>query len=79
MRDRVVVGDGILRSECFRRNPRLRRDGPIDVLTDGEYVGTYRAGATKMPDAFGPEGLAAVVELDEFYVAMVVVRRVGRP
>ena len=51
-------------------------DGPIDVLTaEGSYVGTYATGATEMPDAFGPGGLAAFIELDEFDVASVVVRR----
>ena len=51
-------------------------DGPIDVLTaEGDYVGTYRTGATEMPDAFGPNGLAAFIELDEYDVASVVVRR----
>ena len=40
--------------------------GPIDVLTpDGRYVGTYPAGATALPDAFGPDGLAAFIERDE--------------
>ncbi len=51
-------------------------DGPIDVLTaEGAYVGTYSTGTTEMPDAFGPDGLAAFIELDEFDVARVVVRR----
>ena len=51
-------------------------DGPIDVLTaEGVYVGTYATGATVMPDALGPDGLAAFIELDEFDVARVVVRR----
>lgn len=51
-------------------------DGPIDVLTaDGDYVGTYRTGVIEMPDAFGPNGLAAFIELDEYEVASVVVRR----
>ena len=59
-----------------RGDDDLLEDGPIDVLTaDGEYVGTYRTGATKMPDAFGPNGLAAYIEFDEFEVASVVVRR----
>lgn len=59
-----------------RGDDELLEDGPIDVLTaDGEYVGTYRAGATKMPDAFGPNGLVAYIEFDEFEVASVVVRR----
>ena len=51
-------------------------DGPIDLLTpEGGYIGTYASGATEMPDAFGPDGLAAFIELDEFDVASVVVRR----
>ena len=60
----------------MRQGEELIGDGPIDVLTaDGEYVGTYRTGATEMPDAFGPNGLAAFIELDDFDVASVVVRR----
>jgi len=59
-----------------RRGDEPESDGPIDVLTaDGEYLGTFRTDATRMPDAFGPDGLAAFVELDEFDVARVVVRR----
>ena len=50
--------------------------GPIDVVTaDGRYVGTFATDATTMPDAFGPTGLAAFIEFDEFDVASVVVRR----
>ena len=50
--------------------------GPIDVVTaDGRYVGTFAAEATPLPDAFGPDGMAAFIELDEFDVASVVVRR----
>ena len=59
-----------------RRGEEPESDGPIDVLTaEGAYVGTYATGATEMPDAFGPDGLAAFIELDEFDVASVVVRR----
>ena len=59
-----------------RRGGELLSDGPIDVLSpEGEYFGTYRTGATEMPDAFGPDGLAAFIEFDEFDVASVVVRR----
>ena len=62
-----------------RRGEHPERGGPIDVLTvEGEYVGTHPTGATKMPDAFGPDGLAAFIELDEFDVASVVVRRLPR-
>lgn len=60
----------------MRQGDELLEDGPIDVLTaDGDYVGTYRTDDTKMPDAFGPDGLAAFIEFDEFDVAHVVVRR----
>ena len=59
-----------------RRGEHPESDGPIDVVTaDGNYVGTYSTDATAMPDAFGPDGLAAFIELDEFEVARVVVRR----
>ncbi len=61
-----------------RRGEEPGTDGPIDVLTvGGEYVGTYPTDATEMPDAFGPDGLAAFIELDEFDVASVVVRRLS--
>ena len=59
-----------------RRGEEPASDGPIDVLTpDGRYIGTFAAGATGMPDAFGPDGLAAFIERDEFDVASVAVRR----
>ena len=48
--------------------------GPIDVFNgDGEYAGTLPPG--EMPDAFGPDGLAAFVERDEMDVPTIVVRR----
>lgn len=60
----------------LRRGEEPASDGPIDVLTpDGRYIGTFTAGATAMPDAFGPDGLAAFIERDEFDVASVAVRR----
>ena len=59
-----------------RRGDEPGTDGPIDVVTsDGRYVGTFAAGAIAMPNAFGPDGLAAFIEFDEFDVARVVVRR----
>ena len=37
-------------------------DGPIDVLTGaGGYLGSLRADAAVIPDAFGPDGLVAIV------------------
>ena len=51
-------------------------DGPVDVLTaDGRYLGSYPAGATGLPDAFGPDGLIANVETDALGVQTVVVKR----
>ena len=59
-----------------RRGELPESDGPVDVVTvAGEYVGTYRTGATKIPDAFGPDGLAAFIEFGELDVPRVVVRR----
>jgi hypothetical protein len=60
----------------LRRGEAPESDGPIDVITsDGRYVGTFPTDATEIPDAFGPNGMAAFIELDEFDVARVVVRR----
>ena len=54
-----------------RRSDEWDGDGPIDVLTAaGDYIGTFPAGTTALPD-----GMAAFIELDEFHVASVVVRR----
>lgn len=50
--------------------------GPIDVLApEGRYLGTLAADGPGVPDAFGPDGLVAYVELDEFEVVHVAVRR----
>lgn len=50
--------------------------GWIDVLTpEGEYVGTLSLEETSMPDAFGPGGLVAFVETDEFDVPTVILKR----
>ena len=60
----------------LRRGDEPVSDGPIDILApDGRYIGTYRAGATQLPDAFGPGGLAAFIERDELDVQTVVVKR----
>ena len=57
---------------------RRGQDGPsaIDVLDmDGRYVGSYSTETVRVPQAFGPNGLAAYMESDEFGVQTVVVRR----
>lgn len=62
----------------LRRGEEPLSDGPIDVITaDGRYLGSYRAGAMAIPDAFGPDGLVAFVERNELDVQTVVVRRLA--
>ena len=62
-----------------RRGEEPDSDGPVDVLDmAGRYVGSYRTGATEIPDAFGPGGLVAFIEEDELGVKTVVVRRLPR-
>ena len=74
LRSLVTTWDGRIWVQRWGDEPESA--GPIDVLTaEGEYIGTYPIGATKMPDAFGPDGLAAFIEFDEFEVASVAVRR----
>ena len=56
--------------------PGAEVPGPIDVLApDGRYVGTIAPEILLMPDAFGPGGLVAFIETDEFDVPVVAVRR----
>ncbi len=56
--------------------PGVSGSGPIDVIgSGGRYVGTVPAGQIKMPDAFGPDGLVAFIETDEFDVPVITVRR----
>lgn len=56
--------------------PDENETGPIDVITpDGRYVGTFPRGRLAMPDAFGPDGLVAFIETDEFDVPVIVVSR----
>ena len=51
-------------------------NGPIDVFgPDREYVGTFPAGVTRIPRAFGPDGLVAFWEFDELDVPSIVVQR----
>jgi hypothetical protein len=61
-----------------RRGDEPMSDGPIDVLnTEGQYVGSYPTGVMEMPSSFGPDGLTAYVETDEFDVPTIVVRRLS--
>lgn len=61
-----------------RRGEEPTEAGAIDLLkADGQYVGTFEAGETGVPTAFGPDGMAAFIETDEFDVPTVVVRRLS--
>jgi hypothetical protein len=61
---------------ALRRGEEPTVPGSLDVLTPaGQYVGTFPSGALDLPAAFGPEGLVAFLELDEFDVPTVVVQR----
>lgn len=74
LRDLSTTWDGNI--WVRRRGNEPESDGPIDVVTpDGRYVGTFPKDATEIPDAFGPNGVAAFIEYDELEVARVVVRR----
>ena len=54
----------------------VNAEGWIDVLDpDAGYVGTFTMAETRMPRAFGPRGLVAFVETDEFDVPTVIVKR----
>lgn len=44
------------------------------VLPDGRYLGSYPAGTTPLPAAFGPNGPVAFIEVDELGVQTVVKR-----
>ncbi len=51
-------------------------EGWIDVLAPGgDYLGTFSLEETPMPGAFGPGGLVAFVETDEFDTPTIIVRR----
>jgi len=59
-----------------RTGERVGEDGPIDLIdNDGSYVGSIDPGSFRIPDAFGPNGLAAFIETDEMDVPVVVVKR----
>lgn len=61
---------------AVRRGQRPHEAGAIDVLApEGRYLGTFAAGSLTLPSAFGPDGLVAFIERDEFDVPTVVVKR----
>jgi hypothetical protein len=59
-----------------RSSGRVGEDGPTDLITaDGRYLGSLAPDGLRIPDAFGPDGLIARIETDEFDVPTVVVER----
>ena len=77
VRDLATTWDG--RIWVLRRGDEPHEDGPIDILAaDGRYLGSYPQGATEIPAAFGPDGLAAFIETDRFDVDTVIVKRIPR-
>jgi len=70
--------DGAGRLWLLRTGARVGEPGPIDVVDpSGRYIGTVPAGAMELPDAFGPDGLAAFIGKDDMDVPFVSVRRIG--
>ena len=61
-----------------RTGPRVGAKGPIDLIdADGRYLGSIGPEKFRLPDAFGPNGLAAFIETDEMDVPRIVVKRLG--
>lgn len=53
--------------------------GPTDIITpDAEYVGTLPPDGLRIPEAFGPDGLAVWIERDEYDAERLVVARIGQ-
>ena len=53
-------------------------NGPVDLLMpNGRYLGSLSADGAEIPDAFGPDGLAAFIKTDELGVKAVVVGRLS--
>jgi hypothetical protein len=77
----LIVGLGVDwdgKTWVKRNGPAVGEEGPLDVFdTDGRYRGTVSPGEGSIPDAFGPDGLAAYIENDELDVPRVVVRRLS--
>ncbi|NNM32273.1 MAG: hypothetical protein HKO53_04380 [Gemmatimonadetes bacterium] len=72
--------DGFGRLWVQRHDATGNDEGPIDLLgVGGVYHGTVPSGDLRVPDAFGPGGLAAYIEEDDLGVQTVRVVRVTSP
>lgn len=61
-----------------RAGSAVGESGPTDIVTaDGDYLGSIPEDHMTTPDAFGPDGLVAYIEMDEFDVPTVVVKRLS--
>jgi hypothetical protein len=60
-----------------RSGSGVGQEGPLDLVdSEGTYLGTLSPDWSRIPDAFGPDGLTAFIEEDELGVPRVLVRRV---
>ena len=76
IRGLFVAWDGTIWVQ--RRGEEPDSDGPVDLLMpDGTYLGSFPTDGVEIPDAFGPDGLAAYIETDELGVQTVVVGRLS--
>lgn len=73
----ALAADGYGRLWVQRSGGVPGEDGPTDVVTaDGGYVGTIPPDGLRIPEAFGPDGLAAYIETDDLDVPTVRVVRI---
>ena len=62
-----------------RTGDEVGEDGPVDLIdAEGNYVGSIAPGSFSIPNAFGPNGLAAYVERGELDEPLVKVKRLSR-
>jgi len=76
----VIAGLGVDWSDRIwvERSGEPGEEGPIDILgADGYYFGTILPGGTRIPDAFGPDGLLAYIDTDELGIERVRVVRIA--
>jgi hypothetical protein len=76
----VISNLGVDRSGLMwvvRSGEELGEGGPVDFVSpEGQYLGTAPAGSIRVPEAYGPDGLAAFVEEDELGVQRIEVKRI---
>ena len=76
----ALAVDGFGRLWVQRHDSTGDDEGPIDLLgPGGVYHGTIAEGAIEVPDAFGPDGIAAYIEEDDLGVQTVRVVRLTSP